>query len=240
MCAPNGSAAELIPAAATLAVMVGALLVLAAACSVSGFVANFISEPVLTGFKSGIGLVIVVDQIPKLLGIHITKAGFFRDLLSIVHGFLTLAGRRSCSRLLLLALIFAFEHFAPRAPAPLIAIAAGDCRVGPAGPQSLGRGDDRSGRRRPSVTGSSTARARRGDVAGGNRHCPHELHREHCRGTRVRRAGRAAAVAQPRARRDRRRQPRRRTVRRDACRRRDVPDGGQPEGRRPNRSSRRS
>jgi MFS superfamily sulfate permease-like transporter len=31
-----------------------------------GFIANFISEPVLTGFKSGIGLVIVVDQIPKL------------------------------------------------------------------------------------------------------------------------------------------------------------------------------
>ncbi len=45
-----------------------------------GFVANFISEPVLTGFKSGIGLVIVVDQIPKLLGVHIEKAGFFRDL----------------------------------------------------------------------------------------------------------------------------------------------------------------
>ena len=44
-----------------------------------GFVANFISEPVLTGFKSGIGLVIVLDQLPKLLGIHITKAGFFRD-----------------------------------------------------------------------------------------------------------------------------------------------------------------
>ena len=49
-----------------------------------GFVANFISEPVLTGFKSGIGLVIVVDQIPKLLGLHITKAGFFRDLFAIV------------------------------------------------------------------------------------------------------------------------------------------------------------
>ena len=38
-----------------------------------GFVANFISEPVLTGFKSGIGVVIVVDQVPKLLGIHIAQ-----------------------------------------------------------------------------------------------------------------------------------------------------------------------
>ena len=50
-----------------------------------GFVANFISTPVLTGFKAGIGLVIVLDQIPKLLGIHITKEGFFRDVLSVAQ-----------------------------------------------------------------------------------------------------------------------------------------------------------
>ena len=46
--------------------------------------ANFISLPVLTGFKAGIGLVIVLDQVPKLFGIHIAKEGFFRDVLSIV------------------------------------------------------------------------------------------------------------------------------------------------------------
>ncbi len=40
-----------------------------------GFVANFISAPVLTGFKAGIGLVIVLDQVPKLLGLHIDKQG---------------------------------------------------------------------------------------------------------------------------------------------------------------------
>ncbi|MGH8120361.1 MAG: SulP family inorganic anion transporter, partial [Gammaproteobacteria bacterium] len=81
--APNGGAAELIVAGATLALLVGAMLVLAAVMRL-GFIANFISEPVLTGFKSGIGLVIVVDQIPKLLGIHIDKTGFFRDILGII------------------------------------------------------------------------------------------------------------------------------------------------------------
>ena len=50
-----------------------------------GFVANFISDPVLTGFKAGIGLVIVVDQLPKVLGVHIDKTGFFRDVLQIIH-----------------------------------------------------------------------------------------------------------------------------------------------------------
>jgi SulP family sulfate permease len=60
------------------------MLILAAVLRL-GFVANFISTPVLTGFKAGIGLVVVLDQVPKLLGIHITKQGFFRDLLSIAQ-----------------------------------------------------------------------------------------------------------------------------------------------------------
>ena len=119
--APNGSEVELIAAAATLAAMVGGLLLLAAAIRL-GFVANFISEPVLTGFKSGIGIVIVVDQLPKLLGIHITKAGFFRDLLAMIAAIPETSVPTLVLALLVLALIFALEHFAPRAPAPLIAI----------------------------------------------------------------------------------------------------------------------
>src|SRR5215207_4461659 len=118
--APGGGV-DLITASATLAVLVGVLLLLASAIRL-GFVANFISEPVLTGFKSGIGLVIVVDQIPKLLGIHIDKAGFFRDLLAIVGH----VPETSVATLLLavsiLALIFLAEKFLPHAPAPLIAI----------------------------------------------------------------------------------------------------------------------
>lgn len=62
-------------AAATLSVLVGAMLIIARLLRL-GFLANFISEPVLTGFKAGVGLVIVVDQLPKLLGIHIQKEGF--------------------------------------------------------------------------------------------------------------------------------------------------------------------
>jgi high affinity sulfate transporter 1 len=118
--APGGGA-DLIPASATLAVLVGALLLLASALRL-GFVANFISEPVLTGFKSGIGLVIVVDQIPKLLGIHIEKAGFFRDLLSILRHVPETSIPTLVLALLMLALIFAIEKFAHHLPAPLIAI----------------------------------------------------------------------------------------------------------------------
>jgi len=122
--APNGSPGELIAAVATLTVLVGVLLLLASAIRL-GFVANFISEPVLTGFKSGIGLVIVVDQIPKLLGLHIDKAGFFRDVASIAGSLPSTHIATLLVAVTIILLIIAIEHYAPRAPAPLIAIGLG-------------------------------------------------------------------------------------------------------------------
>jgi SulP family sulfate permease len=119
--APGGSPADLVLASATLAALVGALLLMAAALRL-GFIANFISEPVLVGFKSGIGLVIVADQIPKLLGVHIEKAGFLRDLLAIVQQFPATSVATLLLSLLMLALIFSLERFLPRAPAPLLTI----------------------------------------------------------------------------------------------------------------------
>jgi sulfate permease, SulP family len=118
---PDGDPARLLTATATLTAMVGAFLLLASVLRL-GFVANFISTPVLTGFKAGIGLVIVLDQVPKLLGIHIEKAGFFRDLLSVAQhlpetSLLTLAVAAAT-----LVVLVGMERFWPRAPAPLVAV----------------------------------------------------------------------------------------------------------------------
>ena len=62
--APGGELAPLISASATLTLLVGAILLVASLLRL-GFIANFISEPVLVGFKAGIALVIVLDQIPE-------------------------------------------------------------------------------------------------------------------------------------------------------------------------------
>ena len=80
--APGGDSASLMAASATLALLTGGFLLLGGLLRL-GVVANLISDPVLTGFKAGIGIIIVLDQLPKLLGIHIAKAGFFRDIVSI-------------------------------------------------------------------------------------------------------------------------------------------------------------
>ncbi|WP_306535172.1 SulP family inorganic anion transporter [Geobacter sp.] len=121
---PGGDAASLVAASATLALLAGAFLVLAGLLRL-GVVANLISDPVLTGFKAGIGVVIVLDQLPKLLGIHITKAGFFRDILSIGRHLPETSLPTLLFALAMLALMLGLEHFAPRVPAPLVTVAIG-------------------------------------------------------------------------------------------------------------------
>jgi high affinity sulfate transporter 1 len=118
---PDGDPATLITATATLTAMVGALLMLASVLRL-GFVATFISAPVLTGFKAGIGLVIVLDQVPKLLGLHIVKQGFFHDVLSLAqHVPATSLTTLAVAAATLLVLV-GVERLLPRAPAPLVAI----------------------------------------------------------------------------------------------------------------------
>jgi sulfate permease, SulP family len=110
-------------ATATLTVFVGAVLTLACLLRL-GFIANFISQPVLIGFKAGIGVVIVLDQLPKLLGIHITKGTFLQSLLSTIR---TIPETKPITLIVGIAVILILvgvEHFAPKAPAPLIAVAA--------------------------------------------------------------------------------------------------------------------
>jgi high affinity sulfate transporter 1 len=125
---PDGNPAKLITATATLTALVGTILLLARVMRL-GFVANFISAPVLTGFKAGIGLVIVLDQMPKLLGIHIAKQGVFRDLFSIVHhipetSLLTLTVAAAT-----LVVLIGMERLLPHYPAPLVAVGGGIAAV---------------------------------------------------------------------------------------------------------------
>src|SRR5215510_11849386 len=79
-----GDPAKLIETAASLALMVGSALLIAAFLRL-GFLADFISAPVLTGFKAGIAIVIVVGQIPKLLGVHFDTGGFLQNVINIVR-----------------------------------------------------------------------------------------------------------------------------------------------------------
>ena len=122
LAAPGGTHAELIGATAMLTLLVGAVLILAWALRL-GFLANFISEPVLVGFKAGIAVVIVIDQLPKILGIHFAKGSFVENLHSTVQHLHEVSIPTLILGVLTIAALAALERFRPRWPAPLIAVA---------------------------------------------------------------------------------------------------------------------
>ena len=114
----------MIAATATLTLMVGAALLLGSFLKL-GTIANFISDPVLTGFKIGLGLVIVADQMPKLFGIHIAKGRVRPGSGLAVASFAGDIHADTGPRRLHLILVFALENFWPKSPAPLFAVAGG-------------------------------------------------------------------------------------------------------------------
>jgi sulfate permease, SulP family len=120
---PDGDAHALAAANATLTLLVGAILVAASVLRL-GFVANFISEPVLVGFKAGVAIVIVVDQLPKLFGLHYPKGAFLHNVAAFFAGLPHLSVSTLVLAALTLVALLLLERFTPRAPAPLFVVAA--------------------------------------------------------------------------------------------------------------------
>jgi len=126
--APNADPGVLLATTATLTLLVGVILIAASVLRL-GFVAEFISEPVLIGFKAGIGLVIVIDQIPKLLGVHFEKGTFLQNIISTLQAIPHASVATLAVGLGTLLILVGAHRLVPKAPAPLIAIAAGIAAV---------------------------------------------------------------------------------------------------------------
>jgi len=120
---PHGDPAALLTASATLTLLVGAALMLACLLRL-GFVANFISEPVLVGFRAGIGLIIVGDQVPKLLGLHFPRGTFVQNALATVHDLPGTSRATLAVGLATIVLLLATRRLLPGAPGPLLAATA--------------------------------------------------------------------------------------------------------------------
>jgi SulP family sulfate permease len=110
--------------AATLAFLVGVFLALAAVLRL-GFIANFISIPVLAGFKAGIGVVIFVGQLGKVLGVPVSKGPILQQIASILGSLGEVHGLTVVISLITLAILILLPRFSPRLSAPLVAVAFG-------------------------------------------------------------------------------------------------------------------
>lgn len=111
-----------------LTLMTGILYVIAGLFRL-GFIANFLSQPILTGYLNGIALIIIVGQFQKLFGYSGEADEFFSELAEI-------SGKLDQFHLptlglsigLLLVLII-LRRVAPRLPAALIVVVAGIASV---------------------------------------------------------------------------------------------------------------
>jgi len=113
---------------AALAIAVG-IAALVAGLLRLGFLANFISEPVLKGFIVGLALTIIVGQLPKLFGVAGGSGDFFQKLWDLLGDL----GETSALTLLIgvlsLALVVIFKRVAPIVPGSLIVVFLGIAAV---------------------------------------------------------------------------------------------------------------
>lgn len=88
-----------------------------------GFVANFLSHPILVGYLNGVALIILAGQFSKIFGYTSEAGGFFGKILE----FSEKAGAPHIPTLILglaaLALLIALKKWTPRLPAALIVTA---------------------------------------------------------------------------------------------------------------------
>ncbi|MGN6588503.1 MAG: SulP family inorganic anion transporter [Solirubrobacterales bacterium] len=107
-----------------LAIAAGAAALIAGLLRL-GFLANFISEPVLKGFIVGLALTIVIGQVPKLFGVEGGEGDFFRKLAETIgnlgetSGLTLLVGAGS------LAIVLGLKRRAPTVPGSLVAVLTG-------------------------------------------------------------------------------------------------------------------
>jgi high affinity sulfate transporter 1 len=90
-----------------------------------GFIANFLSLPILVGFLNGIGVLIIVGQLGKLMGVSIEAGGFFPKLVETVQKAPDAHLPTLALGLGLLLLLVALRRFLPKVPGALVVVVAG-------------------------------------------------------------------------------------------------------------------
>ena len=109
---------------AALAVTTG-ILALVAGLLRLGFLAGFISEPVLKGFIVGLALTIIVGQLPKLAGLESGSGDFFEKLWDLIGDLGDADVTTLAVGLLSLAVVLGGKRLMPAVPWSLVAVALG-------------------------------------------------------------------------------------------------------------------
>ncbi len=119
----NGSPEQAIALASILALMVGAIMIVAGIAKL-GFVADLLSKPTQIGYMNGLALTILIGQLPKLFGFSTDANGLINEASAFVHGLASgeAVGAAVAIGLVSLGLILVLGRWLPRIPGVLVAV----------------------------------------------------------------------------------------------------------------------
>src|SRR5439155_1490506 len=85
-------------------------------------VADYLSRPVVVGYIHGVAVVLIVSQLPKLLGVTVSAHDPLPKLVDLVGKLGSASWATFALGAVAIATLLAVRHYAPRFPAPLVVL----------------------------------------------------------------------------------------------------------------------
>lgn len=119
-----GGSSDFVALTAALAVCTGIIAVLAGLLRL-GFLASFISEPVIKGFIVGLALTIIAGQLPKVFGVSGGSGNFFEKVWHVLAHLGDTSGWTLVVAAASLAVVLGLRRWAPALPGSFVAVVLG-------------------------------------------------------------------------------------------------------------------
>lgn len=116
----ESASSEYIIAAAALSAMTGIFLLLLGLLKL-GFISNFISRPVISGYSFAVGILVVVSQSKYVFGVPVSNAGLLKAIESLSFGIINNANwPLFASAMVALAILIILKKISKKIPGPLL------------------------------------------------------------------------------------------------------------------------
>ena len=121
--AADGDPDRAVALASILALMVGAIMVLASVAKL-GFIADLLSKPTMIGYMNGLALTILIGQLPKLLGFSVDADGLLGEIAGFARGVADgeVVPAAAAVGLGGVAVVLVLQRWLPKVPAVLVMV----------------------------------------------------------------------------------------------------------------------
>jgi sulfate permease, SulP family len=116
------ASARYVALASTVALLTGGFLLLARVLKL-GFLADFLSQTVLTGFLTGVGFQVGIAVLSGVLGLEVRSNRTVGQLVAVFRGLHSIHLPTVAISAVVVTVVFAFSRFAPRVPGSLLVVA---------------------------------------------------------------------------------------------------------------------